>query len=799
MRNLVLVLGLLFGLTFAATAQSSDPAIDYERWETTATRAEQVLTEAEASSLALETLRADIADWRARLLAAAEANQSRIATIQSQIDALGSAPLDGETEPQEIAARRAELNDQLATLRAPVLKAEEAYNRASGLISEIDAIIRDRQADRLLTLGPSPLNPANWPAAFEAALDVPAALMRELRQSWASPGQRNVFTSQLPLILVLIATGIILIWKGRTWSERTGAFLRDRTRRGTGVWSFLVSVGIIVLPWLGILALVSAIKTTEMPGMRGTILIEEVPLWGAYLLGLRWLCIQVFAAPYREQLLPLEEADQIRGYRYGMMLGLALVARSMIGTLTGLSSIETNALVVLEFPLIVLIGVFLFRMGQILSHPRMPEASDEEEARLDVTFRLNTIRLLGRAGMALAVVGPVLAAIGYFEAAIALIYPPILTLALLAFLMVLRRFLTDIYRLITKTEDVESDGLIPVLIGMALTIGAIPFFAVIWGARETQLYEIWTRFNEGVSIGETRFSPTDFLTFVIIFAIGMMLTRLAQGAMRSTILPKTKIDAGGQNAIVSGMGYVGILLAALIAISSAGLDLSSLAIVAGALSVGIGFGLQNIVSNFVSGIILLIERPISEGDWIEVGGQHGYVRDISVRSTRIETFDRTDVIVPNADLVSGTVTNYTRGNTVGRVIVPVGVAYGTDTRRVEGILREIAEGHPMILATPAPSVVFQRFGADSLDFEIRGILRDVNWVMAVKSDLNHEIAKRFAEEGIEIPFAQRDIWLRNPEALTGGKAADDATPPPKAPMSTMLLEPDDINGEDGDE
>ena len=444
--------------------------------------------------------------------------------------------------------------------------------------------------------------------------------------------------------------------------------------------------------------------------------------------------------------------------KFAVLGAVILVAQDYGSELSRLQLIEQQSYEVFTSAITVLAGIMLWRISALM---KLVVSDDTSSGNL----RLKLLGFLRRIIVGVAIISPLIAAIGYVNAGSAIAVPMVKTLGLLALIVILQRLTFDLYAAILNKSEEETDALAPVLIGFIITISVLPFLAIIWGARVSSLTELWIQFQDGIKIGESRISPLDFLTFVLLFTIGYMLTRVVQSALRGSILPKTNLDTGAQNALVAGLGYIGIFIAALVAISSTGLDLSSLAIVAGALSVGIGFGLQNIVSNFVSGVILLIERPISQGDWIEVSGKMGYVRDISVRSTRIETFDRTDVIIPNADLVSGVVTNWTRGNTIGRVIIPVGVAYGSDTKKVEKILRDIISKIEHVAKDPAPGVIFQGFGADSMDFEIRAILSDVNYMLSVKSDVNHEIVKWFTKEGIEIPFAQRDVWIRNPEAL----------------------------------
>jgi len=767
----------------------------YETWQRTAQRAERVLDAKRASNGALESLRLELTNYRQQFLDAGSQNADRIRTLKAQIEALGAPPEDGDSEPDNIAKLREELRSQLAELTAPQVLADLGYSRAQGLIAEIDKLIRDRATRKLLERVPMPLNPENWPSALSDTADVLTAFWNETASLMSSATTRESIRSRLPLLLLLSAVALLLLTRGRYWAQRAGAYLRELGGKGTGVWRFIVSLLQVLLPYVGTVLLVRAIDLSGLLGVRGTLLLDDVPLWSFLLFAAHWLGERLYVYEIKNELIPFEPRAQRLVRVLLASLAVVLVLQLLLERLDTIENFDDGTFAILSWPLVLLASLLLLRLNRIRVRQRredtVPAGEDDESAIAAGASR--AMSLLRRLVFVLAVVAPLVGAFGYINAAIAIIYPVILTLALVTTLMVLQRFVSDIYGWLTRNGQGAEDSLFAVMTGFVLALLSLPVLALIWGARTSDLTELWSRFLEGFNIGETTISPTIFLTFVVVFAAGYVLTRLLQGSLRSSLLPKTKIDPGGQNAIVSGVGYIGIFLAALIAVSTAGLDLSSLAIVAGALSVGIGFGLQTIVSNFVSGIILLIERPVSKGDWIEVGGLMGYVRDISVRSTRIETFDRTDVIVPNSDLISGTVTNYTRGNTVGRVIVPVGVAYGTDPRKIEEILTEVARSHPMVLLNPEPYVVFQGFGADSLDFEIRAILRDVNWVLSVKSDMNYEIARRFDEAGIEIPFAQRDIWIRNPEALQSGTSSAQTGPTPAAEpaqTATTAAEPE---------
>nr|WP_200863255.1 mechanosensitive ion channel family protein [Rhizobium freirei] len=336
---------------------------------------------------------------------------------------------------------------------------------------------------------------------------------------------------------------------------------------------------------------------------------------------------------------------------------------------------------------------------------------------------------------------------------------------------------------------------------VALLTG-IPLILLSWGFHVQDLELIAYRLFTEIRIGNISISLLGIFVGILLFAGGYLLTRWFQRWLDSNVMARGQVDLGVRNSVKTGIGYLGIAVAAIISISAAGINLSSLALVASALSVGIGFGLQNIVSNFVSGLILLVERPFKVGDWIVSGTSEGIVKRISVRATEIETFRKQSIIVPNSELINASVGNWTHRNRLARSEIPVSVSFDSDPRKVMEILLELVRGVPKILRNPEPHVEFLRFGPSSLDFEMRFYLSDLSDGMEIRNNLRIEILKRFREEGISIPYPHQELHIvrggRGQRADAAGKRLTDSADGPETEddLIESLVSPAEENAPD---
>ena len=797
MQRLIAFLAALLvtlALVLPGPARAQEPEQpDYAAWTKFADQAEQTVEAGKASDERLQSIRAEVVKWRDRFQAAQGTNASRIATLKDQIAALGPPPAEGQAEAEDVAARRKELNQQLADLQAPGLKAVEAYGRADALVQRIDQTLRQRQTHALLRQTEAPVNPANWGPALRESVDLWHNVWTEFRSRWDDFGARPDATRRALTTLAFLVAALLLLSRGRHWVDSLPSRLSARaSERSRAALIFAVSLGQIAIPLMGVLLGTAALVATDLFGEWGRPILLSVPRAGLSLFGGIWLARRMFPEPGTATTLPVPLPDALRrraAFRAQMLAAAMalhqLFARSAL-PLSGFNT-QRDSLTVPErlseasagvwhFLMILLGSFFLFQLCHILRRVRAEQTAETPD------YRSRIISLLGRLGRLVAVAAPILAALGFVTGANALLWSTVLTLALAGLLVILQDFIADLYALAKGGDQSARDALMPVLISFALVVASLPLFALIWGARPSDLAEAWTRIQQGWSFGGVRLSPIGILTFLVVFGIGYFLTRFIQGAFRTSILPKTRLDPGGQNAVVSMLGYTGLGLAGLLAITSAGLDLSSLAIIAGALSVGLSFGMQQVVSNFVSGIILLIERPIAVGDWIEVGGKQGIVKKMAVRATQIETFDRTELIVPNSDLITQPVTNWTRTSLQGRIIVQVTITHASDSRRAAAILMDIAEDQPTVLVNPPPSVGFIGILPEGQKFEMRAILSDITGGGDVTTEINHQIRERFAAEGIVIAGSlrpARDVWL-HPVPPEEAPPEPEAEPEPEA-------------------
>ncbi len=800
------------------TLENSDRL--FEQWEKDAQAIEERLQSESVSTQSLDEFRTVLDPQRINARALSEQAKTQLAPLVAQLESLGPPPEGEASEDAAVAVERTDLNKRIAGLRAVVSKADLAFTRADRLISAATDAQRARFTDELLQRGPAPVDPRHWLGAgrhvVAIAGDVAAESMAEVTQTrrreiWKDAGAAALAALVFAFAMLVFVRRYALRQLGRMIRSRSSSEIDaetemsafggldahetlDHAQGGVDQLSspafgpppsrarrLIVGVGVtltrLLMPVAAIMAARYALEILEFLGPTGTVLANGLTL-GALLVVVTSALGFAYLAPDMPVLRISDISDDVarRATFYFMTIAVALALNiGVVGAGEQLDLPEAS-LAVFNLCTVLLAAWGLWCMARVWRDPAPTTAaameSEDNAAEDENWLSGNLILACRRAAYILAIAMPLASVAGYYALSRHILRSGLLSGAVIGIAVILflvtREAMQALQEATSHTSHGKDEaskeegvGLFPVLIGFVLAILTIPVLALVWGATTGDLREAWFGLTEGFIIGETRFRPGDLLIAALVFAFGLFLTRLFQAIVRRAVMPRTRLDVGARSSIVSGLGYLGFFIAALAAISIGGIDLTNLAFLGAALGVGIGFGLQNIVNNFVSGIILLIERPIKVGDWIEVASTHGTVQKINVRSTEIKTFDKASYIVPNSELISGAVTNYTHEDVMGRVICPVGVAYGTDVRKVERILLEIARAHPMTLRRPPPQVIFQSFGGSSLDFELRAFLRDVNWVVATRSDMNFEIERRFSEEGIEVPFGQTDVTVKN--------------------------------------
>jgi small-conductance mechanosensitive channel len=299
-------------------------------------------------------------------------------------------------------------------------------------------------------------------------------------------------------------------------------------------------------------------------------------------------------------------------------------------------------------------------------------------------------------------------------------------------------------------ESMQQVGvLLSGVITVALSALAIMLVLAPWGLQSHDMIGAAQSLFFGVKIGDVTISLSSVVLALVLFVVGYGLTGAVRNWLENRYLPLTQLDLGLRAAISASVGYIGLALSLGLGVSYVGISLEKLALVAGALSVGIGLGLQGVVANFVSGMIIMWERAIRVGDLVNIGGEQGYVRRINIRSTEIQTADRAVTIIPNGNMITGVVKNFVRSDRVGRVVIPVQATWDCDPEQVRQLLADTAKAHDEVVGFPSPFALFVKFGA-MLEFELYCFVEDIDRAARVKSDLHFAIFQAFKEAGLNM-------------------------------------------------
>jgi len=714
----------------------------------------------------LQQLRTNVEGIIYESTATAESLRPQLAEVKSQIERLGPPPKD-QPETPTIAAERARLNALAGALDGAIKTTELAWVRAKQMIDRITVMRYQIFSRNLFERRTSPLLPSVWHDVGER---MPTIVNRATYYGadWVEHGNQQ-YRALFAVVAGALAAGSIL------WLVVQSLIAR-RLRRVGGVPTFFdriisaagVAPAKMLAPFVAAGVLYVGFDSLGMffsPWERAA----EMALQGAliYIAGSTLASVALTPSLPQWRLIPVDD----RTASYILFFVRAILAVYILDTVlvefgraiyvplvvTVAQSFITNLATAILLALL-LLTPYVPQTGPLRAVNGLEGLNIVTVSRLAPLWIKLPLWLLTLAIIISSAIGYV--AFGRYIAQQIVLTGTVLAIAGLFYLGV---------RAVTRQRDGQPSriGLLlenrfgidrtrqgqlvklgEITAMFSLVLVAMPLLMLQWGFAAADIRDWAKALFFGFEVGQFRISLMRILFGILLFIALLFLTRMIQHLLRDRVLAQSRMDVGVANSVEMAVGYTGVGLAALISVSYAGFDVTNLAIVAGALSVGIGFGLQSIVNNFVSGLILLVERPIKVGDWIVVGDQQGNVRRISVRSTEIETFERASLIVPNSELISGRVLNWTHRNILGRVILKITTDIKADPKKIIAILERAAREQAMVQANPAPMAALDTFAPDRIEFSLGVILSDVNAGARVKSDLHVAILGAFREAGI---------------------------------------------------
>lgn len=702
----------------------------------------------------------------------------RLAAVEASLSQLGPAPAKGATEATDIAAQRTALGKQRATLDTETKRAKLLSVDSLQLASDIAEVRRTRFQARLSQRTSSPLTGEFWDSV-SSNMDRDGAHIGTLRDGIVAALKDSFAADNRVFAWSGIGIGLLLIVFGRWWAER--ALLRltaDRIPQGRLRRSALACAVVVVATvffGLGAKAIVTGLDWhrafSDAEVAIANALVFAV-FFGSFVEGLGRALLSAARPSWRLPPIPDRVAQRLRMFPLllGCVAGISILQRHVY-TLIGASvsaAIAGSLIVTVLYSS--LIGWGLWRVGRARDEAAQVQGDDAapEPRTAWVGVGMAVLWIGVVAALAAALIGYValaqqiarqMVALGIVVATLYLIVHLVEDLCAAA-LSSRAGWAQKTFGLELRVLDqfaVLCSGLFRVA---ALLLVLTTAFAPL-GAGPDDLVARIAQSGSGFRIGQIALTPDTVFGAILVFLLGLVVVRALQRWLLGRYLPTTRLDPGMRSSVTSLLGYVGMVVVVGFALSALGLSLERITWIASALSVGIGFGLQAVVQNFVSGLILLVERPVKVGDWVVLGDIEGDIRRINVRATEIQMADRSTMIVPNSELITKSVRNVTLANAEGRVRIRLPMPIDSDADRVRELLQEALAAHQGVLKTPAPSVLLDGIEGTSLIFVVTAYVANPRQSGSVRSDLLFEVLARMRAERITLQ-APYHVKLRTP-------------------------------------